>query len=299
MRVHRLPSTIRPLPAVNDCTKHSLQIFGLAVLVLLLSPTASSQGGPPFRTDDPETPGNRQWEINLGFIGHRAVAEGSFATPNVDLNYGIGDRIQVKFELPLSIQEWRGDSAHVVAGLGNSLIGVKWRFYERRAQITRPGRPPKDEVRFSMSSYPQVELNNPARSVSRGIVDAGPQVLLPVEANANLGPIRIVGEVGYWFTTRSLPASPPNSWIRGLIVGHEFKNRSELYLELHDEADIDDITRESTIGIGGRLPFARHGKILFLGMVGRSLGAATPANGQPDWIAYFGLQFRLGPDPQP
>src|SRR4029077_16515216 len=69
----------------------SLQRFFLAVaLVFLFSAAASAQGGPPFRTDDPETPGNRQWEINLGFIGEREVTDGSYATPNIDINYGLG-----------------------------------------------------------------------------------------------------------------------------------------------------------------------------------------------------------------
>jgi hypothetical protein len=84
-----------------------------------------------------------------------------------------------------------------------------------------------------------------------------------------------------------------------LIVGHEFRNKTELYFEIHDEEDIEGIARESTIGIGGRQPFARRGTILFLGMIGRSLGTATSTNGQPNWIAYFGVQFRFGRDGQP
>ena len=28
-----------------------------------------AQGGPPFITDDPGTPGNQHWEVNLGWIG--------------------------------------------------------------------------------------------------------------------------------------------------------------------------------------------------------------------------------------
>lgn len=33
--------------------------------------TILMQGGPPLITDDPDTPGNRHWEINLGFILER------------------------------------------------------------------------------------------------------------------------------------------------------------------------------------------------------------------------------------
>src|SRR5580765_3955402 len=116
MWFRRLRSTIRRVRV-----EPSLQRFFLAVaLVFLFSAAASAQGGPPFRTDDPETPGNRQWEINIGFIGERDRADGSYETPNLDINYGLGDRIQLKYEVPLSIQELRGDSSQVAAGLGNS-----------------------------------------------------------------------------------------------------------------------------------------------------------------------------------
>src|SRR5437899_3627656 len=48
-----------------------------------------------------------------------------------------------------------------------------------------------------------------------------------------------------------------NSWIRGLMVGHEFRKGSGLYLEFYDQADVKGTggkpaARESTIGAGGR-----------------------------------------------
>jgi hypothetical protein len=50
-------------------------------------------------------------------MGNRNPSEGSYATPNIDINYGLGNRIQLKYELPLNIQESRGPSGHVAAGL--------------------------------------------------------------------------------------------------------------------------------------------------------------------------------------
>jgi hypothetical protein len=279
----------------------ALSRFSLLVVVATLpfSEPAWPQGGPPFRTDDPETPGNRQWEINIGFIGERDRADGSYETPNLDINYGLGDRIQLKYEVPLSIQELRGDSSQIAAGLGNSMMGVKWRFYETRTEAPRPGKPLKSKFSFAMSIYPQLALNNPTGSLRRGIVDATPQFLLPLEAKATIGPVRIVGEVGYWFTSKAGPDPVPNSWIRGLLVGHEFKSKTELYLDLHDELDVQGPERQSTLGIGGRQPIGMHGKMLFLGTVGRAIAVKTPTNGQPSWIAYFGVQLQLGRDNQP
>jgi len=34
-----------------------------------------------FRSDDPDTPGNTHWEINMGFVGQRSPFGGSYETP--------------------------------------------------------------------------------------------------------------------------------------------------------------------------------------------------------------------------
>src|SRR5882724_5510821 len=104
-------------------------------MFICASSSVMAQAGPPFKTDDPETPGNGNWEINFGFIGDRNPQAGSYQTPDLDMNYGLGDRIQLKYDLPLAIAETRpqladGNSGTVLAGLGSSLLGVKIRFYE-------------------------------------------------------------------------------------------------------------------------------------------------------------------------
>ena len=143
-----------------------------------------------------------------------------------------------------------------------------------------------------MSIYPQLLLNNPTSSVRRDIVEPGPQFLLPLEAKASLGPLCISAEFGYWFTKKDFP----NSWIRGVIVGHEFRKKTGLYLELYDQAATratvsEPKTRETTLGVGFRTPLAKNGSVWFLGMAGRSLVTTTRTNGQPSWIASVGLQI--------
>src|SRR5579872_2601053 len=103
-----------------------LRFLGWAVAIIpLFSPMALAQGGPPFRSDDPDTPGNNHWEINVVAIGERNRFEGAYEVPDVDVNYGLGHRIQLKYEVPLSVAEERAGTEHVAAGLGNSLLGVK------------------------------------------------------------------------------------------------------------------------------------------------------------------------------
>ena len=77
-------------------------------LLLLLLPAfgaalAHAQGGPPFITDDPGTPGNRHWEINFGWIADHNPGNAYYETPDIDMNYGWGDRIQLKYELPMAV----------------------------------------------------------------------------------------------------------------------------------------------------------------------------------------------------
>jgi hypothetical protein len=142
-----------------------------------------------------------------------------------------------------------------------------------------------------VSIYPQLVLSNPTRSVAREIVEPGPQFLLPLEASAKLGWVRVSGELGYWFSSKDVP----NSWIRGVVVGHEFEKDTELYLELYDQDDVRSGSvqklRESTLAVGGRIPIVKGHWLRLIGMGGHGLVTATPTNGQPSWIAYVGIQF--------
>jgi hypothetical protein len=314
-------------------------------LPFFLHVVAHAQGGPPFRTDDPETPGNRHWEINFGWIGDRNPAAGAYQVPDFDINYGLGDRIQLKYEIPIAIEETRAQPAtatapavpgQVIGGLGESLLGIKWRFYEHHpndpwvknrfgtglgavfghtaesepaeASGDAPGEAdsPESLVNFSVGTYPQLFLNNPTRSVPRGVVAAGPTFFLPIEMNGRIGPIRLLGEVGYNFGNHSVP----RSWGRGLLVGHEFSDRTEAYVELYDVQDANRIApglgvgqfatgypkqRETTLGLGGRQALNKAKTLNLLLMGGRSYQTITTSNGQPSWIGYVGLQVLLGP----
>jgi hypothetical protein len=265
-------------------------------LLLLLLPAfgaalAHAQGGPPFITDDPGTPGNQHWEINFGWIADHNPGNAYYETPDIDMNYGWGDRIQLKYELPMAVATDQNNTTR--AGLGESLLGVKWRPYEHH----KAGEPKSDDnMDFSLGTYPQVSINNPTSAVRRGIAENGPQYYLPVEFTAQVGPIGFDGEVGRWIGNQNVPSR----WGRGLIAGHEFNDRLELYGEIYDLQDANQIVsvpkqRELTLDLGGRqmLDRAGHFRLLFMG--GRAIQAVTRQNSEPSWIAYVGVQLLLGP----
>jgi hypothetical protein len=268
-------------------------LLPLLILLLIASGAflAHSQGGPPFITDDPGTPGNHHWEINFGWIADHNPANATYQTPDIDMNYGWGDRIQLKYELPMAVATDSNNTTR--AGLGESLIGVKWRPYEYH----RSGEPKSDDnMLFSLGTYPQASINNPTSAVRRGIVENGPQYYLPMEFTAKTGRVNWNGEVGHWFGNKLVPSR----WGRGLIAGHEFNDRLELYAEVYDLQDANRIgtvpkQRELTADFGGRQSLTRSNKIRLLFMGGRAIQGVTRQNSEPNWIGYLGVQFLLGP----
>src|SRR5437867_10115522 len=98
--------------------------LGLAALLVLAPVPARAQGGPPLITDDPDTPGPGYWEINLSTFFERNRIERRFETPRLDVNYGIGRRIQLKYEMPWVGVRQAGQPTRT--GAGDSVAGVKW-----------------------------------------------------------------------------------------------------------------------------------------------------------------------------
>jgi len=249
--------------------------LGCLALLLGFTSAAQAQGGPPLLTDDPGTPGNRNWEINISSRQFFSRLEKEIEAPLLDINYGVGDRIQLKYEVPYLFDS--DDGGPYRGAVGNSLFGVKWRFYQQ-----------KNEKGWRISTYPQLEVNNPDDSAVRGLVDRGPRFLLPIEATKILGPLEVNFEGGYWFSRRS-----SDERILGLAVGHEFNSRFEGLAEIYDDVLMGGEKRSTTFDIGGRYEF--HRGLLLLFMVGHSLGAGGQ---RPAYIGYCGLQIQITRGPR-
>ena len=143
------------------------RLWFVVILVALWPRVASAQGGPPLMTDDPDTPGPNHWEINLAMLLETSRLERRIDTPRLDLNFGLGRRIQLKFEVPwVSV---RDEDNKIQSGTGNAVAGVKWRFVGQEG------------TRIAWSIYPQLEFNTAHGSVVKGIVEDGRQFLLPTE----------------------------------------------------------------------------------------------------------------------
>jgi hypothetical protein len=268
--------------AINDIWLYVFCALARITWILLFIAYATlvfGQGGPPLLTDDPGTPGNRNWEINIASMMGFNRGERAVQAPLLDINYGLGDRIQLKYQIAYL---WDSDGGAQYRGaVGNSLFGVKWRFYQEDR-----------EGGWNVSTYPQVDINNPDDSYARRLVPFGPRFLLPVEVSRTLGPVDVNFEAGYWFNKRA-----PDERILGLAFGHQFTQRLEGLSEIYDDVFLGGTQRATTFDVGGRYQF--HRRLLFLFMAGRSFGNFSGrTSGQPYFIGYFGLQVQLTHGPR-
>ena len=147
-------------------------------LFFALSCTAAfGQGGPPYLTTDPITPGNLNWEINIGYLPFLYSNNSNTHTPDVDINFGLGSRIQLTYE-----SAWlrvKNPNQNAKYGLEQDILGVKWRFLDH------------GEDGFRISIFPQASVNNPNSAFVRGITPRGASLLLPVEFEKKIGPVEI------------------------------------------------------------------------------------------------------------
>ena len=243
--------------------------FLLPAIALFPTVALLAQGGPPLITDDTATPGDGVWEVNLAFTTEKGAGhEWFFETPLVDINYGIGERFQLKFEVPWVILHEDGGSTK--NDLGNSVFGVKWRFLDQESHGV------------GTSVYPQFSFNNPTSAADRGLVDDGTELFLPFELEKRFGPFSVNPEVGF-----VLREEGREEWAYGLALGYDVFETVELVGEVHGEAE-DDLDRHALVfNVGTRWEITENCRLLL--SAGR--GVRGTSNDEPELLVYSGLQF--------
>jgi hypothetical protein len=238
-----------------------------ALVLGALSITTFGIAGPPLETDDPDTPGPRRWEVNLS---------SPFATrddtwlfqPLLDINYGVGERVQLKLKpRAVVLDEPGGD---VKAGAGNIQVGVKWRFLEQKYHGV------------SVSVYPQADFNPPGNSVDRGLVGEGTQFFLPFQIQRMFGRTKVYAEAGYNWREKQI-----DEWVMGLAVEHSLSERFRLVGELRTVSDQDYGDYDFFFNAGFKWTFHEH--ITLLASAGRTLAESRGEGAAV--FSYLGLQF--------
>jgi len=220
-------------------------------LILVIPCSARGQGGPPMITDDPGTPGDGNWEINIAWTIEHAGSATVHEAPLLDMAYGVGDRVQLKYEVPWIVAHESGLGSR--GGLGNSNLGVKWRFFDA------------GDDGWRISTFPQIVFRNPgSASVERGLAEAGTTVMLPFQFERQFSLLAVNLDFGHvWHS------EVDDEWFGGIAVGHEASERLELMAELHADASARIERSALTLNCGARWAATRHGTLLL--SVGRNL----------------------------
>ena len=240
-------------------------IFAVVGIGVFGARDAIAEGGPPLLTDDPGTPGDGNWEINLSWTSERASDSKQDELPLADINYGAGDRVQLNFQIPWVVESNPGN-----AGFGNAQVGVKWRFFDQ------------GEDGWQISTYPQINFIPPGLHHAT-VAESGVGYLLPIEIQRDFGAFDAGFEIGRKFA----PSRNDNGWIAGFDVGRKVSKRLELMGEVHDETFDRTNAHELVLNVGARGTLTDHFMVLL------ALGSDIENTMGPRnrWISYVGLRL--------
>jgi hypothetical protein len=229
----------------------------------------NAPGGPPLLTDDPDTPGPNHWEINIALTSEDEAHEWTLGTPLLDINYGVGDHIQLKYQVPLEV--FVPEQGGARAGMGNSLAGVKWRFVDQT-----------NGSWLEISTYPQFEFVYPQSSVQRVLADDGHNLLLPIEVEHQFKKLTVYAEGGYLLNSEREPEA-----LYGVAGEYEFSEKFSLMGEFYGGFGHDFQENGLSFNLGFRRSLTGH--VAVIGSAGRAISG--PASGAPTFMSYLGLQL--------
>src|SRR3954468_16366516 len=129
--------------AEEACTTSQFHLLSTKCEAEAESGPESTPQSPPLNVDDPATPGCNKWEVNFVLDGDLAHSGNAYELPLLDVNYGVGDNIQLKYEVPYSMANADGTNQSAV---GESKVGIKYMFMENEA------------AKLELAVYPQVSF---------------------------------------------------------------------------------------------------------------------------------------------
>ena len=219
-------------------------------------------------TDDPGTPGDGKFEINLAIAFEHRPGETSFDAPAIDINYGVGDRIQLTLQGgPVVLK--RSDHG-AIGGLGGTEAAVKWRFVDDQ----RTG--------LTMSVFPRVIFNISQSAARRGLADDGTRFQLPIQIEKAFPDFDLDFE---WGTVVSTVG--PAEWLYGVVIEKDVSKTMSVMAELHGSSRTNFNDDVLAVNFGIRQNLSEH--CVFIG----SLGHEVRSPEARALVGYAGIQFRF------
>ena len=218
-------------------------------------------------TDDPGTPGNGHWENNIAVAFEHRPNETSWDLPAIDLNYGVGEHIQLTLQGGPVLLKRSGHG--LIGGLGGTEAAVKWRFLD------------EEKSGFDVSMFPRVIFNITQSSVRRGLAEDGTRFQIPFQLAKTFGRFHADAEFGPLASTVGR-----SEWIYGIVGGVELAKTTMLMAELHGTSRMNFTRDVLTVNFGLRhqLTDAR----ILIASIGHELRDPDQAR---SLIGYLGVQL--------
>ena len=239
----------------------------LAALLLFLPRLAMSQGGPPMITDDPGTPGPGKWENNIAIAFEHRPNETLFDSPGIDLNYGVGEHIQLTLQGGPVLLKRSGHG--LIGGVGGTEAAVKWRFLD------------EEKTGFDVSMFPRVIFNITQSSVRRGLAEDGTRVQIPFQVAKTFGRVHADAEFG-----PRASSVGRSEWIYGIVGGVDLAKTTMLMAELQGTSRMNFTRDVLTVNFGLRHQLS-EARIL-IASIGHELRDPDQARA---FIGYLGVQL--------
>jgi len=218
-------------------------------------------------TDDPGTPGDGHWEINLAAVGTHVGDRWNVDAPDADINYGLGERIQLNLDLPWTYTDTAGGWR---SAIGDTSIGVKWRFLDG-----------EQAHGLELSTYPRYQTSLSSRAERIGVASPEKEFFLPIEAAANIRDFDVAADLGRHFVEHE-----SSFWSAGIVMGHSCGTKeTQCLIELHREWKPADAQTLLNFGLRRKL----NDSMTVLAAVGRELGAHR--EDQARALIYLGIQI--------
>jgi hypothetical protein len=250
----------------SETLKRALLV--IAAICGLGAVEARGQGGPPMITDDPGTPGDKKWEINLALAFEHRPGETSSDLPAIDLNYGVGEHIQLTLQTaPVFLNR---DGHGLIGGLGGTEAAVKWRFLDQQ----------QNGDGFDMSMFPRVIFNIVSSSARRGLSEDGTRFQIPMQLAKTFGRWHADFEFG-----PHVSSVARSEWLYGVVAGFDVSKPTLLMAELHGTSRMNFTRELLTVNVGIHHEFSKT-RILIVSL-GREIRSPDPLA----TIGYFGMQL--------
>ena len=242
----------------------------------------SAVSSPPMEMDDPGTPGRNGLEVN--FVGTLVrLGTGRSSESLLDANYGIGDRIQLKYERPYLTEHERGVSLQ--QGMGATELGIKWRFVDSHG--------------LAIAFYPQYSFDDGFRlKDEEGNTEEseGRSSYFPLLVSEELGHLCTLG-FNYGYRHNLAGHGDDNNLALG--VGRAMTGDSRVLAEVYSERDESFHNRQTDVRVGYCfLPFPKsfeHSRFEapVYASVGHSIGATEA--GERSTSVTFGVSLIVKP----